>query len=83
MSANQDELPPNSHEYSAKGFREYMITINAVAFIAVGLRFYSRGLGDRRRARFWWDDWVALASVVSRDIWGLCIPHLGSGPHFC
>lgn len=41
-----------------------------ISIIAVGLRFWSRALGSSDRgAKYWWDDWTALLSLVSRA-WG-------------
>lgn len=35
----------------------------AISVTAIGLRLISRGLVQRGQ-RFWWDDWVALLSLV-------------------
>ena len=44
----------------------YTATFMALATLAIILRFWSRALPtDKRASRFWWDDWTALAGLVS------------------
>jgi hypothetical protein len=44
--------------------RAYTIGITILTLVAVSVRFMGRLLIERGN-RFWWDDWAALASVVS------------------
>jgi hypothetical protein len=44
--------------------RAYTIGVTVLTFLAIGARFLGRLLIERGN-RFWWDDWAALASVVS------------------
>ncbi|KAI2601904.1 hypothetical protein GGR54DRAFT_626428 [Hypoxylon sp. NC1633] len=49
-------------------FRAYIVVLTVVALIATILRFWSRSLHQprgRQQYRFWWDDWVALASAIT------------------
>ena len=41
----------------------YGIAMIVLSIIAVALRFWSRYLA--KKAGFWWDDWFALAALVS------------------
>lgn len=47
-----------------KGFFIFMVILPTVAIL---LRFWSRSISSGKhssKGRFWWDDWVALASLV-------------------
>ena len=49
------------------GFLAFLVVTMFISIIAVGLRFWSRALGSSDRgAKYWWDDWTALLSLVSR-----------------
>lgn len=53
------------------GLLAFAVVTIFIAIIAVGLRFWSRALGSSDRgAKYWWDDWTALLSLVCRD-WGI------------
>lgn len=44
--------------------RAYFIAVTVLTVVAISARFAGRMLIERGQ-RFWWDDWAALASVVS------------------
>jgi hypothetical protein len=60
LSLEQEDRSPQ--------FRAFLIFLTIIDMAAIILRFWSRSLlhvpdkPDHRR--FWWDDWVALASLV-------------------
>lgn len=57
--------PGNASDYSATGLRAYLTVLTVLPVLAVALRFWSRCIGERGRPPFWWDDWMALASLAS------------------
>jgi hypothetical protein len=49
-------------------YQAFLIVMTVVVIIAIVIRFWSRALAapeGRVTPRYWWDDWVALAAVVS------------------
>ena len=50
----------------AAGLLAFGVVLMLISILAVGLRFWSRALGSSDRGmRYWWDDWTALANLVS------------------
>lgn len=70
MSTSTDlSAPPlvSDRDDRGPGFRGFIILLFIVTVAAIGLRFWSRAMGTpqgQNSGRFWWDDWLALASVV-------------------
>ncbi len=58
--------PYNPNDYIGDQFLATIVVMTVVTLAAIILRFISRYLGEKG-SRFWWDDWVALAAVVSWD----------------
>ncbi|KAI0392950.1 hypothetical protein F5Y17DRAFT_434405 [Xylariaceae sp. FL0594] len=61
-----DSSTPAAAEDRGPALRSYIIVLLVLAYAAICLRFWSRYLSapqTNRRARFWWDDWAALAAV--------------------
>jgi hypothetical protein len=62
--------PPGSeNDDLSPGFNAFVIAMTVMVIVSISLRFWSRSIAVRANfehsvARFWWDDWVALASVV-------------------
>lgn len=72
MSSPQDgELAPGYFvEDRGPGLRSFIIVMLILTVASITLRFWSRSLSfnrGTRRPQFWWDDWIALLSVVSRS----------------
>ncbi|KAI1326778.1 hypothetical protein F5Y16DRAFT_410719 [Xylariaceae sp. FL0255] len=70
MSALQSNAAGSaSDDNRGPALQSYLIVLFVITYAAIGLRFWSRSLASPRptstlgRRRFWWDDWVALASV--------------------
>lgn len=64
--AEEGEVPPGSpDDYSAGGTKAYLGVVTALSILAVVLRFWSRLLSERGLQSFWWDDYMALISLVS------------------
>lgn len=70
MSSPQNNETTTTMNTEDRGpdLRSFVIVMLVVAIASVGLRFWSRSLsfpkGTRLRS-YWWDDWVALISLVS------------------
>lgn len=67
------QLPPGSDQNRAPAYQAFLIFLTILVTVVIILRFYSRALGPRHTSgqsvhRFWWDDWVALLSVVRLDV---------------
>jgi hypothetical protein len=55
-------------ENRAPPYSAFLIVMTVVVVIAIIVRFWSRALAvseKRLTLRYWWDDWLALAAVVS------------------
>lgn len=73
MSQQPAILPRSAaHDNSPGSIRGFFIFITIITILSISLRFWSRcirsnaGLGaGRHTQRLWWDDWAALAAVVS------------------
>lgn len=62
-------LPPGSEENRAPAYKAFLTLMTILTTATITLRFWSRSMGPRGMSgasvhRFWWDDWVALLSVV-------------------
>ena len=56
-----------------RGLLAFAVVMLVISISAVGLRFWSRALGSSDRgAKYWWDDWTALASLVRRACCSTC-----------
>lgn len=63
--------PGTENDDLSGGFKAFVIVMLIMVIASISLRFWSRSLTVRGNlehgvARFWWDDWVALAAVVCR-----------------
>ncbi|KAK6829821.1 hypothetical protein PG995_004398 [Apiospora arundinis] len=67
MSAPEAPKVDLSEDRSGE-LKAFAIAMTVMTVVSISLRFWSRGLsnlvpGSRHQARFWWDDWFALAAV--------------------
>jgi hypothetical protein len=61
----------HSDENRAPPYSAFLIVMTVVVVIAIVVRFWSRALAaseKRLTFRYWWDDWLALAAVVSPSL---------------
>ncbi|KAK7224170.1 hypothetical protein V2G26_012173 [Clonostachys chloroleuca] len=59
---------PGYHDNRGQAFQAYVVTLFVMAALATILRFWSRSLHSsqgKHGHRFWWDDWMALASLCA------------------
>jgi hypothetical protein len=59
----------HSDDNRAPPYSAFLIVMTVVVVIAIVVRFWSRALAASEKklaSRYWWDDWMALAAVVSR-----------------
>lgn len=75
MSSPQanDATPTANAQDRGPALRSFVIVMLALAVASISLRFWSRSLSfpkGTRRPHYWWDDWVALVSVVSCPVYG-------------
>lgn len=62
---------PHSDENRAPSYQAFLIVMTVLVVIAIVVRFWSRALAapeGRLVSRYWWDDWLALAAVVSSSL---------------
>ena len=62
-----DGYNASQNDNRGPGFRGFVIFLVILNTTAISLRFWSRSITPthRKGPRFWWDDWLALAAVVS------------------